>query len=176
MARGRQGGGERGRGRDRRRRRSDSREQSEYDQKIIDIARVTRVMAGGKRMRFRACVVIGNRKGRVGVGLAKGADVSMAIQKAVAKAEKALITVQTVNETIPHTVEVKYGAAQILLKPASKGTGVISGGPSRAVLELAGVKNVVTKMKGSKNKVNNVLATLEALSSMRTNQHYANLK
>ncbi len=139
----------------------------EFDQKLIDIARVTRVMAGGKRMSFRACVVIGDREGKVGMGLRKGADVAIAINKAVTAAKKQLIDVHTINDTIPERVVVKFKAAQVLLKPASKGTGVIAGGAVRSVLELAGVKNVVSKMLGSKSKINNVHATLKGLEALR---------
>lgn len=140
----------------------------EFDQRVIDIARVTRVMAGGKRMSFRACVVIGDGKGRVGFGVKKGKDVSQAIQKAVNEAKKNMLTVLMVDETIPHPVNVKFGAAKVMLRPAEKGRGILAGGPVRAVLELAGVKNVVTKMRGSQNKINNIKATFRGLSSLRT--------
>jgi len=143
------------------------REKPEFDQQIIDIARVTRVMAGGKRMRFRICLVIGDRKGRVGVGLAKGKDVPMAVQKAYRKAEKALIRVNTVKGTIAHEVRIKDGASRLLLKPAPKGTGVIAGGACRTVFELAGVKNVVAKILGTNNKVSNVRAAIKALDSLK---------
>lgn len=123
-------------------------------------------MAGGKRMSFRACVAIGDRKGRVGAAVAKGADVSNAINKAVRAAQKRLIVVKLVEETIPHPITVKFSAAKVLLKPARQGTGIIAGGPIRAVLDLAGVKNVVAKMLGSHNKINNVRATLLALSRL----------
>lgn len=142
-------------------------ERKEFEQHIIDIARVTRVMAGGKRMRFRACVVIGDMKGRVGIGIAKGADVSAAVNKAVQKAKKQLVTVQIINETIPHRIEEKFGAARILLKPAPIGSGVIAGGSLRAVIELAGIKNIVSKMLGSHNKLNNVQALIHALSRLK---------
>ncbi|HCJ52205.1 MAG: 30S ribosomal protein S5 [Candidatus Kerfeldbacteria bacterium RIFCSPLOWO2_01_FULL_48_11] len=143
------------------------REKKEFDQQVIDIARVTRVMAGGKRMRFRACIVIGDRKGRVGMGLAKGADVSGAITKAVAKAKKHLMNVTIVNETIPHVVEEKFGAAKVLLKPAPQGSGIIAGGAVRSLFELAGIRNIVGKMLGSQNKVNNIQAALGALAKLR---------
>ncbi len=143
------------------------REQAEFDQHIVDIARVTRVMAGGKRMRFRACVVIGDKKGRVGMGLAKAKDVPMAVQKAVKKAERDMIRVPLAGDTIPHEIRIKDGSAQILIKPAPTGTGIISGGPVRIVLEYAGVKNVVSKILGANNKVNNVRATIKALSMLR---------
>ncbi|MBI5466586.1 MAG: 30S ribosomal protein S5 [Candidatus Kerfeldbacteria bacterium] len=139
----------------------------------MDLARVTRVVAGGKRMRFRATVAIGDQKGRVGLGIAKGSDVSDSIQKAVTAAKKGMITVPIVNDTIPHQILVKFGAAKILLKPAPKGSGVIAGGPVRAIMELAGVKNVVSKILGSSNKINNVYALLEALKQLRTREQAA---
>ncbi|MDD2806941.1 MAG: 30S ribosomal protein S5 [Patescibacteria group bacterium] len=139
----------------------------EFDQAIIDIARVTRVMAGGKRMRFRACVVIGDHNGRVGNAVGKGADVTLAINKAVNKAKKHMINVPIVDETIPHRVDVKVGAAKLLIKPAPIGTGIIAGGAVRTVLDLAGVSNVVAKILGSKNKINNVNATIKALKSLK---------
>lgn len=142
------------------------REKPEFDQQIVDLARVTRVMAGGKRMSFRACVVIGDRKGRVGTGLAKGKDVALAVGKAVKKAEKNLIKVNMVGGTIPHEVYLKLGAAKILLKPAPDGSGIISGGAVRTVLELAGVKNAVSKILGTNNKINNVAVTIKALESL----------
>lgn len=142
----------------------------EFDSKIIELSRVTRVMAGGKRMRFRALVVVGDKKGRVGMAVSKGADVTLAVNKSTVKAKKNLLRVPIVQGTIPHLIEVKYGAAQVLLKPAPSGTGVIAGGPVRAVLDLAGIKNVVSKMKGSKNKVANVRAVMLALSQLRTRE------
>lgn len=140
----------------------------EFDQSIIEISRVTRVVAGGKRMRFRACVVIGDHKGRVGYALAKGADVALAVSKAATAARKTLITIPITEGTIPHEAQSKYGAAMILLKPAPSGTGVIAGGPVRAVIQLTGITNIVTKMKGSRNKVNNVKATFDALKSLHS--------
>src|SRR3989338_8627044 len=139
----------------------------EFEQKMIDIARVTRVMAGGKRMRFRACVAIGNKKGRVAIGLAKGADVTLAVTKAVNKAKKNFIDVPIVNETIPHEVYQKLGAARILFRPAKKGRGIIAGGAVRILLELSGIKNVTSKILGTGNKVNNVKCAIEALKSLK---------
>jgi len=141
--------------------------EADYEEKNIEISRVTRVTKGGKRMRFRALSVIGNRKGRVGYGLAKGVDVAAATSKATTQARKSLITVALRNETIPHAVTAKSGAAVVLLKPAPKGTGVRAGGAIRSVLALAGVPNVVSKMLGSSNKVNNVRATFIALKKLR---------
>ncbi|KKQ79557.1 MAG: 30S ribosomal protein S5 [Parcubacteria group bacterium GW2011_GWC2_38_7] len=149
-------------------RRMSPKEPQEFEQKIIDLARVTRVMAGGKRMRFRACVALGDKKGRVSFGLAKGADVTIAVTKAVNKAKKEMITIPLINETIPHQVVYKKGAALILLKPAPKGTGIKAGGAMRVLLELGGVPNVVGKILGTNNKVSNVKAVIEALSSFKT--------
>lgn len=139
----------------------------EFEQKILEIARVTRVTAGGKRMKFRACVIVGDKKGRVGMAVAKGADVTAAVAKASTKAEKNLVTVPFKNETIPHEIREKFGAAVVLLKPAPKGTGVKAGGAMRSVFELAGVPNVVGKILGSKNKINNSRATINALSKVK---------
>jgi small subunit ribosomal protein S5 len=155
--------GGRKRGRDDRR----DGEKSEYEQKIIDIARVTRVMAGGKRMRFRACVALGNRNGKVAIGLAKAADVTNAITKAVEQAKKEVFMLQIINGTIAHEVRHKFGAARILLKPSKQGTGIIAGGAVRIVLELAGVKNIVSKIFGTNNPVNNVKCVMEALKSLK---------
>lgn len=139
----------------------------EFEQKIVDLARVTRVMAGGKRMRFRACVAVGNKKGKIGIGLAKGADVTMAISKAVNQAKKDMVDVPMVNETITHEVTNKTGAAIVLMKPARKGTGIIAGGSTRIVLELAGVHNIVCKNLGTTNKVNNAKCVLDALRLLK---------
>lgn len=141
--------------------------QEEFEQRIVDIARVTRVMAGGKRMRFRACVALGNKKGKVGIGLAKGADVTIAVTKAVNKAKKNIIDVPIVNDTIPHEIYHKFGAAKILFKPARKGRGVIAGGAVRVILELTGIKNVTSKILGTNNKVNNAKCVIEALSNLK---------
>lgn len=140
----------------------------EFEQKIIDLARVTRVMAGGKRMRFRACVVIGNKNGQIGYAIAKGADVTIAVNKAATKAKKNLLTVARYKETIPHEVRLKYKAANIILKPAPIGTGIKAGGAVRDVLALSGIANVVAKIIGSNNKINNVKATFLALQSLQT--------
>jgi small subunit ribosomal protein S5 len=139
----------------------------EFDQKTIELARVSRVMAGGKRMRFRACVAIGDRRGQVGVGVAKGADVSLAISKATAAARRRLVRIPLYEDTLPHEVRVKFKAATVLLKPAPRGTGIIAGGAVRSILELGGVPNVVSKMLGSKNKINNVKAAILALQALR---------
>ncbi len=151
-------------------RRTDNRAEKpkeEFEQRIVDLARVTRVMAGGKRMRFRACVAIGDKNGRVGVGLDKGADVTIAISKAVNQAKKVMIEVPLVNETIPHDVYMKTGAAKILLKPAKKGKGIIAGGAARIIFDLAGVRNISSKILGTTNKVSIARNVIEALDSLR---------
>jgi len=148
----------------------------DFEQKVIDLARVTRVMAGGKRMRFRACVVVGDMKGQVGMGVAKGADVAISVNKAAAKARKNLITVPLVNDTIPHELITKFCGAEVFLKPARTGRGVIAGGPVRSVVELVGIKNITSKMRGSKNKVNNVTAVMKGLEGLRTKKDVRKLK
>lgn len=162
----------------RRPRRDGMREVREFDQRIIDIARVTRVMAGGKRMRFRACVVIGDHKGRVAYGIGKGADVTLAVNKAVNNAKKDMIHVPSVNNTIPHAIHKKYKASRLLLKPAPRGTGIMAGGAVRLALELSGLSDIVAKMYGSKNKINNVRSLFEAFHDLseslaqRTHAHH----
>lgn len=168
--RGRGPGGPGGRGGDRRGgggRGGSPREPREFEQKILELARVTRVTKGGKRMRFRASLVIGDRRGRVGFGVAKGGDVSMAIEKAFRQAKKNMVKVPLINETIPHEVSRKFSAAVVLLKPAPQGTGLKSGGPIRVVLELAGIPNAVSKIMGSNSKINNAKATFLALRALR---------
>jgi len=144
----------------------------EFDSKLLDLARVTRVTGGGKRMSFRAVVVAGNKKGKIGIGVDKGKDVSQAIEKATRRAKNNLITVLIVEETIPHQVEAKSGPARILLKPQKKGRGLVAGGAVRAICDLAGIKNISSKiLSGSKNKLNNARATIEALKKLK---NYAN--
>jgi small subunit ribosomal protein S5 len=152
------------------------REPREFDQKTVEVKRVTRVVAGGKRMRFRALVVIGDHKGKVGMGLRKGADVSESVNKAVNAAKKNMITLPLVNQTIPHEINVKYKSSKLMLKPARPGTGVIAGGAVRQVFELAGVKNVVSKMLGSNNKVNNIKAVFEAFTKMKSKEALAKMR
>lgn len=142
-------------------------EKNEFEQKLADLARVTRVVAGGKRMRFRACLVIGDKKGTVGYGIKKGADVSLAVAKAAEAARKNLLKVPGDLETIPHEIKEKFKAARILLRPSPKGRGIIAGGAVRIVLEMAGIKNVMAKTYGSKNKINNIIATFHALEKLK---------
>lgn len=153
-----------------------SQDRSEFDQKVVEVKRVTRVMAGGKRMRFRALVVIGDHKGRVGAGLRKGMDFSDSVSKAAAAAKKELISLPLVNGTIPHMVNIKYKSSKLSLMPAKAGSGVIAGGAIRSVMELAGVKNVVSKMLGSNNKVNNVKAVFEAFKQMKSKAQVAKMR
>jgi len=143
------------------------RTEPEFTQQLVDLARVTRVVKGGKRLSFRACMVIGNNKGEIGMGVAKGTDVAGAIHKAVYKANKDIIKVTIVNDTIPHWVRSKYGAALVLLRPARKGHGIVAGGAVRMVLSVSGIKNVTGKILGSKSKINNVKATFKALQSLK---------
>lgn len=140
----------------------------EFESKLLDLARVTRVTGGGKRLRFRAVVAAGNKKGRVGIGIDKGRDVSQAIEKATRMAKKNLIDVVIVKETIPHEVEAKSGSARLLLKPQRKGRGLVAGGAVRTICELAGIKNISSKiLSGSKNKLNNARVTIEALKKLK---------
>lgn len=140
----------------------------DFESKLLDLARVTRVTGGGKRMRFRAVVIAGDKKGKIGIGIDKGRDVSQAVEKATRKAKKSLVTVVTINGTIPHEVEAKYGPARILLKPQKKGRGLVAGGAVRTICDLAGIRNVSSKiLSGSKNKLNNARATMEALRKLK---------
>ncbi|PIR02984.1 MAG: 30S ribosomal protein S5 [Candidatus Magasanikbacteria bacterium CG11_big_fil_rev_8_21_14_0_20_43_7] len=141
-------------------------EKPEFDQQIVDLARVTRVTKGGKQMSFRCCVLIGDRKGRVGYGIQKGKDVQIAVEKAVRQAKKHMIRIPLIKETLPHATIAKFKAAKIMLKPAPKGSGIIAGSVIRTVLEMAGVPNASSKMLGkTNNKINNVKATFVALES-----------
>ncbi len=144
-------------------------EKPEFDQTIVDLARVTRVTKGGKHMSFRACVLIGDRKGRVAYGIEKGKDVQIAVDKAVNQAKKNILTVPIFNGTIPHRVEAKFKAGKIMIKPAPKGSGIIAGSAVRMVLDLAGVGNASGKILGkTNNKVVNVKATFEALKKFKS--------
>jgi small subunit ribosomal protein S5 len=143
--------------------------QEEFESKLLDLARVTRVTAGGRRFRFRAGVVIGDKKGRVGFGVAKGKDVAQAVEKATRVAKKNLITVPTTEETILHPVEAKFGAARVILKPQRKGRGLVAGGTVRVICTLAGIKNISSKIVGKTgNKINNAKATILALSKLKS--------
>jgi len=141
-------------------------EEKQFDERIVHIDRVARVVKGGRRFRFRALVVVGDRKNRVGVGTAKGADVTAAVAKATEVAKKHFITVPVYKGTIPHEAEAKVGGARILIKPAAAGTGLIAGGTVRVVLEVAGISNALSKSLGSTNKTNAAYATIAALQSI----------
>jgi len=144
------------------------RQRDEFQTKLLDLARVVRVTGGGKRLRFRAVVVAGDKKGKVGIGVDKGRDVSQAVEKASRMAKKNLVSVVIVDGTIPHEVEAKFGPARILLKPQMKGRGLVAGGAVRTICELAGIKNISSKiLSGSKNKLNNARATMEALKKLK---------
>jgi small subunit ribosomal protein S5 len=140
-------------------------EKAEFDQKVIDIARVTRVVKGGKRFSFRTTVVIGDKKGRVGVGVDKGPDMKVSTEKAFAQAKKGLVKVDFKGNTIPYQIYQKDGSARVLLKPAVKGRGIVAGGAVRAVISLVGISDITAKMLGSKNKLSNARATIKALES-----------
>ncbi len=153
-----------------------NKQQSEWEEKIIQVRRVTKVVKGGKKLSFRAVVAIGNGKGQVGVGIGKAAEVLNAIQKGVGDARKHLIKVPLVGTTIPHELTGKQGSSRILLKPAAKGTGVIAGGAARAILELAGVGDVLSKSLGSRAPLNVARATINGLSNLRTFEQAARLR
>lgn len=141
----------------------------EFESKLLDLARISHTRAGGKKMRFRAVMVTGNRHGRVGLGVAKGADVQLAVAKATRLSKKYLIDVPIVEETIPHEVFAKFGAAKVLLRPQRKGRGLVAGGTVRVVCSLAGIKNISSKILGSTgNKLNNARATIDALKKLKT--------
>lgn len=141
-------------------------EEKQFDERVVNVDRVARVVKGGRRFRFRALVVVGDRKNKVGIGIAKGADVTAAINKATEVAKKHMVTAILYKDTLPHEAEAKVGGAHILIKPASPGTGLIAGGVVRTVLEVAGVKNALSKSLGSANKANTAYATIAALQSV----------
>jgi small subunit ribosomal protein S5 len=151
-------------------------EQKEYEERVVSINHVTKVVKGGRRYRFSAIVVVGNKNGKVGLGTGKAIEVPDAIKKATEDAKKNIIEVPIVNTTIPHEVTGVYGAGRVFLKPAVDGTGVIAGGPVRAVLEAAGVKDIRTKAHGSRNSNNCAKATLQGLRSLRTAEQVAQLR
>jgi len=141
---------------------------SEFDSKLLSLDRVTRVTGGGKKLRFRACMILGNKKGKIGLGVAKGKDVSQAMEKAEKDAKKNMIEIPFIEDSIPHEIQAKFEASVVLLRPQKKGKGIIAGGPVRVICNLAGIKNISSKIiSRSKNKINNAKATMKALEKLR---------
>ena len=157
-------------------RRTEERSESGMIDKVVHINRVTKVVKGGKNFSFSALVVVGDGKGKVGFGSGKAKEVPAAIKKGIEIAKKNMVKVATIGTTIPHAVVGHYGAGRVLLKPASEGTGVIAGGPVRAILESAGIQNILTKSLGTANPHNVVKATFDALSQLRNEVQYKNLR
>lgn len=151
-------------------------EEKALEERVVVINRITKVVKGGRRMRFAALVVVGDRNGTVGFGTGKAAEVPEAIKKAVEDAKKNLINVPLVGTSIPHEIIGTFGAGQVLLKPAPAGTGIIAGGPVRNVVELAGIGDIVSKSQGSNTKINIVRATFEGLKALRTAEQVAALR
>lgn len=149
------------------------REQSEFEQRTIMIRTVQKVIAGGRTMSMSALGAVGDKKGRVGIGLGKAKETANAVEKAFTEAKRNMITVPVVNGTIPHEIEAKFGASMVKLIPAKEGTGIIAGGAARPILELAGIKNITAKNHGSNNKINTVRATFKALQSLHTAEQVA---
>lgn len=145
----------------------DNRTESEFLEKVVQVNRVSKKTKGGNRVSFSALMVVGDQKGRVGIGLGKAADVSSAIRKGTTYAKRSFILVPLKNSTIPHEVLIKFGAARLLLKPAPPGSGVIAGGPVRAVVEAAGIKDIVGKILGTSNKASNVYAAFAAMKLIK---------
>ena len=148
----------------------------EFEERVVSINHVTKVVKGGRRYRFSAVVVVGDKKGRVGLGTGKAIEVPDAIKKAVEDAKKNIVKVPVINTTIPHEVTGVYGAGRVFLKPAPDGTGVIAGGPVRAVIEMAGIQNILSKSLGSSTPINIVRATMAGLTSLRTIEDVAAIR
>lgn len=142
-------------------------EPTEFEEEVLQIDRVTRVVKGGRRLRFRATVIVGNKNGRVGMGIGKSNEVVGAIKKAIHQAKKSLLTVPLVHSTIPHEVKLKYKSAKIMIMPASLGTGIIAGGAIRKIAELSGIKNILSKIFGTRNRITNAYAMMLALRNLK---------
>lgn len=149
-------------------------EPKQFEELVINIDRVSRVVKGGRRFRFKALVVVGDRKNKIGIGVSKGADVQAAIAKATDVAKKHMITIATSGDTVPHDAEVRFSGAQVMIKPAAPGTGIIAGGVVRSIIGVTGIRNLLTKSLGSTNKVNIAYATIEALKSMVPKDEWLN--
>nr|YP_009296534.1 ribosomal protein S5 [Thorea hispida]AOM65469.1 ribosomal protein S5 [Thorea hispida]ARX95838.1 30S ribosomal protein S5 [Thorea hispida]UNJ79123.1 ribosomal protein S5 [Thorea hispida] len=149
-------------------------QETPWEERVIQVKRVTKVVKGGKKLSFRAILVIGNENGQVGVGIGKASDVIGAVKKAVTDAKKNIITIPlTRNSSIPHIINGIFGAATVIIKPSAQGSGVIAGGSVRTVIELAGIKNILAKQLGSSNTLNNARATINALSKLKTFKNIA---
>jgi small subunit ribosomal protein S5 len=170
------GGGERGEKRERRERREREEEREELDERVIDIARVAKVIKGGRRFAFRTVVIVGDNKGRVGIGVGKSRGVPDSIRKGSERAKRNMHKVALSGSTIPHEVTARYAGAKVMLKPASPGTGVIAGGGVRAVLEAVGVRDILTKSQGSNNLLNVAMATVAALEQLVSAEELAAMR
>lgn len=159
-----------------RNRRFNQETKSEFENTVISVNRVTKVVKGGRTMRFSALVVVGNRNGKVGIGIGKASEVSEAIKKAIAAGMKSLITISTVETSIPHEIMGKFGSGKVLLLPAEEGTGVIAGGPVRQILKYAGIKDIRAKSIGTSNPINCAKATIDGLNKLRTVEDIAKLR
>ena len=151
-------------------------EVEELDERVVDIARVAKVIKGGRRFAFRTTIVVGDNKGRIGIGIGKARAVPDSIRKASERARRNMVTVSIFNQTIPYEITARYGGAKVFLKPASPGTGILAGGGVRAVLEVAGVHNILSKSQGSSNTLNVAMATLEALKQLRSPEMIAEMR
>ena len=151
-------------------------EVEELDERVVDIARVAKVIKGGRRFSFRTTIVVGDNKGRIGIGIGKARAVPDSIRKASERARRNMVTVAVFNQTVPYEITARYGGAKVFLKPASPGTGILAGGGVRAVLEVAGVHNILSKSQGSSNTLNVAMATLEALKQLRSPETIAEMR